>query len=454
MKKINIFIAFMGLLCFSCSDMLDIKPEDVKDENDAFQEIADIQSSLNSAYQSMQGAFGGAFQRYSDLMADDVTPKADSDKRQNIYNRATTGYFTADDFYSKTYIVIFRANITLEKMSLVTLPDEEVKRITAECKFLRAYCNFGLVRMFAQPYGSTPDNSHYGIGLKTSSKINIVPRSTVAEVYAAIEDDLKDIAGLTGIDNAYATPWAVKSLLAEVAFSKGDYDKAFEYANEVVANGGFTFDATSDDKWEIGGTGECIFRLVSNVGESNSGNDFGDFRSESGKNPNIRISKALYNKANTPNDKRKAWYAIGDAGTSTEYYAFAKYNRDWMDVPLFHLTGMKLLRAEAAVLKNTPDLATAISDVNAIKTRAYGSDLSNLSPQASAATVLEAVRSEKRLEMAGEGYRVYDLKRFGATGELPATEIRGVPWDYVGLALQFPLSEKSDNFPLNPEAGK
>lgn len=457
MKKINILLfALAGLLICSCNDMLDIKPDDVKDENDAFQGPKDVQSSLNSAYQANLGAFGGVFQRYSELMGDNAEPIPVTDKRQNIYNRTTTGYFTADDFYSKAYIVIFRANLTLEKLSLVDLPEKDVKRITAECKFLRALCNFYLVRMFAQPYGYTRDNSHYGIGLKTSTQIGMVPRATVADVYKAIEEDLKDIGSLPSaageMDVAYASSWAVKSLLAEVAFAKGDYDKAFEYANDVIENGPFSFDTTPNDKWVLGGSTETIFNLVSNEGAYNAGGDFGDFRSEAGKNPNIRISRSLYNKANTPNDSRKQWYKISDAGMATEYVAFTRFNYDWMDVPLFHLTEMMLVRAESAVLMKNRDLATAIGDVNRIKTRAYGSDRFNLDPQANADAVLSAVREEKRLEMAGEGFRVYDLKRIGAN-EAPQTEIRGVPWNYVGLALQFPLSEHSDKFPLNPEAG-
>lgn len=457
MKKINILLFVLaGFLFYSCNNMLDIKPEDVKDENDAFQGPKDVQASLNAAYQSNLGAFGGAFQRYSELMGDNAEPIPVTDKRQNIYNRTTTGYFTADDFYSKAYVVIFRANLTLEKLSLVDLPEKDVRRITAECKFLRALCNFYLVRMFAQPYGYTSDNSHYGIGLKTNTQIGMVPRATVAEVYGAIEEDLKSVDALPSreeeMDIAYASSWAVKSLLAEVAFSKGDYDKAFEYANDVIEQGPFSFDTTPNDKWLLGGSAETIFNLASNEGAYNAGGDFGDFRSEGSKNPNIRISRSLYNKANTLNDSRNKWYKTGDAGMSTEYVAFTKFNYDWMDVPLFHLTEMMFVRAESAVLKTNQDLATAIADVNRIKTRAYGSESFNLDPQANADAVLNAIREEKRLELAGEGFRVYDLKRIGAH-EAPQTEIRGVPWDYVGLALQFPLSEHSVNFPLNPEAG-
>lgn len=454
MKKFNILLlTIAGLLLASCSDMLDIKPDDVKDENDAFVGPESVKNCLNAAYQALLGPMGGHFQRFSELMSDNAEPIEITDKRQNVYNRATTGYFTADDFYTKAYIVIFRANLTLEKMVLVDLPEKEVKRITAECKFLRAYCNFNLVKMFAQPYGYTQNNTHYGIGLKTNTLINIVPRATVAQVYQAIEEDLTDIESLSEDDIAYATPWAAKCLLAEVAFSKGDYDAAYTYANDVIEHGGFSFDNTPDDKWQLGGSGESIFQLVSNQGAYNAGNDFGDFRSEEGKNPNIRISRNLYNKANTVNDSRKKWYKIGDEGMTTEYVALTKFNYDWMDVPLYHLTGMMLLRAEAAVLKSTPDLTVAIGDVNRIKTRAYGSPNFNLDQQADAGTVLSAVRDEKRLEMVGEGHRVYDLKRIGASGEDPAMEIRGVSWNYVGLALQFPLSEQSDNFPLNPEAG-
>ena len=63
--------------------------------------------------------------------------------------------------------MIYRCNVLLENMDLVTdLSAEQKARTTAEAKFLRAIGHFELVRMFANPYGFTGDNSHDGIPLR------------------------------------------------------------------------------------------------------------------------------------------------------------------------------------------------------------------------------------------------------------------------------------------------
>jgi hypothetical protein len=62
---------------------------------------------------------------------------------------------------------------------------------------------------------------------------------------------------------------------------------------------------------------------------------------------------------------------------------------------------------------------------------------------------MNAARTERRLELMGEGYQLHDLKRGGAAGEVIV--IRGVDWDYVGLVIQFGASEPKELFVANPE---
>ena len=168
--------------------------------------------------------------------------------------------------------------------------------------------------------------------------------------------------------------------------------------------------------------------------------------------PTLRATREFYNiySADT-SDKRVGLYQVVNEGELNEFIACIKFNEDYFNVPLLHLTEMKLIRAESNAILGV-ELATAIQDVNDIRERAYGGNANNLPAGAGSASIITAVRFERRIEMFAEGDRIQDLKRRGAfEGENPV--IRGDQWNCDGLILQFPISERSAIFPLNPNDG-
>lgn len=457
-KRYLIFILLTGMLLSSCESLLNINPVDVGVilKKDAIQTKDDLQQLLNAAYDVVNGFYGGRFQRTSELLADNVVLRDGiTDEMVNIYKRYTTGYFTDNESYEQAYICILRSNLVLENIGLVSgMTDSDAKRMVAEAKFLRAISHFAVVRLFAQPYGFTTANDHPGIIIKTNSKVEILPRNTVAEVYQQIIKDLTEAETDLPTSNSgfvYATNWAAKAALAQVYFQMHDYDKAFTKSSEVISSGAFTF--VTDLALDLPNSSEAIFKLVSNEGSGKRvGGDFGVYRSDGSNIPNIRVAPDVYKnvvKAGAGDLRVAAWYKVVNPGADNEYVAFTKFNSEFPTVPVFRLTEQKLLQAEAALLKTTPDVATAIQDVNDIRTRGYGNTSRNLLATASADVALSAVRTERRLELMGEGYQLHDLKRRGSAGE--DILIRGVPWNYVGLVIQFGASEANELFKANPE---
>ena len=457
-KRYFIFMFIIGILFSGCESLLEIDPVDegVILEDDAIKSKQDLQELLNAAYDVVNGFYGGRFQRTSELLADNVVLRDGiTDEMVNIYKRYTTGYFTDNESYEQAYICILRSNLVLENLDDVTgLTADDSKRMTAEAKFLRGIAHFAVVRLFAQPYGYTADNNHPGIVIKTNTKVELLPRNTVAEVYQQILADLTDAENNLPDTNSgfvYATKWAAKAALAQVYFQMHDYDKAYTKASEVINSGAFTF--VTDFENYSSNTTEAIFKLVSNEASGKRvGGDFGVYRSDGTNIPNIRVAPDVYKnviKAGTGDQRINGWYQVFYAGAANEYVAFTKFNSEFPVVPVFHLTEMKLLRAESAMLKPSVDKATAIQDVNHIRERAYGNTSRNLLQTAENAAVLNAARTERRLELMGEGYQLHDLKRRGAAGE--DIVIRGVDWDYVGLVIQFGASEPNELFVANPE---
>ncbi|MDX9883212.1 MAG: RagB/SusD family nutrient uptake outer membrane protein [Prolixibacteraceae bacterium] len=457
-NRFFIFLFLTGMLLPGCESLLEIDPVDegVILESDAIQTKQDLQELLNAAYDVVNGFYGGRFQRTSELLGENVVLRDGiTDEMVNIYKRYTTGYFTDNESHDQAYICILRSNLILENLDRISgLSTADVSQMEGEAKFLRGIAHFAVVRLFAQPYGYTANNDHSGIVIKTNSKVELLPRNTVAEVYQQIVADLTDAESLLPAQNdgfVYATQWAAKAALAQVYFQMHDYDKAFTKADEVIKSGAFTF--VADFNNYSANSSEAIFKLVSSeTSGKRVGSDFGVYRSDGTNIPNIRVAPDVYKnviKAGTGDLRASSWYEIFNAGAANEYVAFTKFNNEFPTVPIFRLTEIKLLRAEAAMLKTSVDKTSAIQDVNDIRQRAYNGSSRNLAGTVSNDAVLNAARTERRLELMGEGYNLHDLKRRGAAGE--NITIRGVKWDYVGLVIQFGASEVNELFVANPE---
>jgi hypothetical protein len=465
-----VFVVIIGLLFNSCEKILEIDPtgSEVVLEGDALKSESDIEELLNSAYDALLGVYGGTYQRSSDLLGDDLTFKPGvTSNLVNIYNRFSTVYFTDYNTYTNSYVSIMRANTVLENIEKITMPENRKKEINAECYFIRAICHFALVRIWAQPYGYSSDNSHNGIVLKKNTKIELLARNTVKEVYQSIEEDLKiaetDLPD-SKTDFAVATKWAAKAFLAQMYFQKHDYENAFVKSNEVILNSGLALDNslyqrflsvndTINSKIYTPST-EVLFKLVSTPSRNKiAGGYFDEYKADNTNIPNIRIHPEVYKNVISINQKDtriSLWYKTFNLNQDNEYIACIKYNKSYKDIPLAFITEQKFIRAESALLKQSIDKVTAITDINEIRTRAFGNESENISSTISNEALLIAIRKEKRLELICEGFRTQDIKRRGAGGE-ENLMVRGVYWNYPGMVLQFTASEANVLFKLNEE---
>ena len=459
MKKLSIYFLLSLMILFgatSCKKFLEIPPEGEIPTEDALTTPRDVQLLLNSCYDVLRsGKFlGGKIRNLADLMGDDRDGRSLSGNWLSYYAH-NTGIFNQEtrDMWSEPYIMIYRCNVLLENMDLVAdLSAEQKARTTAEAKFLRAIGHFELVRMFGQPYGYTADNSHLGIPLRIQASQEPLARATVGEVYAQVLADLEDAKNvLPGSNGGYATSWAVKAYLARVHFQMNDFQAAFDYSNEVINGGGFTLDTTVMGRFTGTPNNENIFNLISTGQLNNSGADLSStYRSTNLSNPPAgRMSNELYLTATADsNDQRgKLYYVLANAGQSNELVLLTRYNENWFTVPLLHLAEMLLIRAESAA--ELGNLAVAEADVNAIRNRA---GVASVTPGLDAASLKVIIRLERRLEMAGEGYRFHDLRRQGVH-DSPTLLINGAPWDCNGMNVQLPDEERSGNpsIVLNPE---
>jgi len=444
--------------------MLDFEP-DPRDRvvaSDALKTPEDMQELLNSTYDVSANAYYGRQQNLAELLSDNLNPPNTHDDYNEVYIRNTIFFNgTIGTFYAEPYIAISRANVLLENFDLIAgLTPEDRLRIEAEARFIRAISHFELVNLFGQPFEPNEANSQLGIVIKNNSDVTPVPRATVAQVYDFILEDLLFAQENLPIENGlFVDRSGAEAMLARVYFQMNDFENAAGFASLVINSGKFTIDTDSlsdfeskYNRWSADIASENILTLIVFQSDGRS-NEFSNYRSDNVALPTLVAASDYYNELygagsdGNPNDLRKNWFEIRQAGTPVEFYAVTKFNMDFFNIPYLHLTEILLIRAESLAEMGT-DIGTAIADINLLRSRAL---ISPLSDGSSTSDIINNARIERKKEMFAEGRWVLDQKRQGAKNDLE--DIRGVSYDCKGMVLQFPVSENVSNFIPNPTGG-
>ncbi|HEV7783599.1 MAG TPA: RagB/SusD family nutrient uptake outer membrane protein [Chitinophagaceae bacterium] len=453
-------LAIAALSTISCKKFLDRPPEGQLGETEAFKTEADVVAFANGTYTLFANAefYSGRHQVLNELLGDHYKGDRFTGDYAEIFKRQNSFFGgTRDAHYKLIYRIIADANLILKHLDLASAAKNQLE---GEAKLFRAIAHFEAVRLYAQPWGYSPDNSHLGVPIRTTIELEPVPRATVKQVYDQVIADLLSAETLlqdVSPAGKFYTPtkWAAKAYLAKVYFQQNDFAKAFQSANQVIASNKFTLDASYNNRFSLGLSTEGILTLanITTPTQFNPGSDLrGNFRSDVAI-PGFTFTDAYYAVATArPADVRKtAWYSNTlQAG----FNVLTKYNKNFFDLPLVHLTEIKLIRAEAAAETGGANLALGITDINDIMTRAYGGTTFNLPLNATAGAVISAARSERELEMVGEGNRTQEIKRIGARDGINVDR-RGSFWNCNGFILQFPKAEKDANpsFVMNIEGG-
>jgi hypothetical protein len=280
----------------------------------------------------------------------------------------------------------------------------------------------------------------------------------VKEVYDLVLSDLAFAQeNLMDVNPVYATRWAALALEAEVRFQMHEYDLAFQLANQVINEAPYDFDTEVNRYQYPAVSPEAIFYIFTGIRpsdgsiDSRNGGLRGNYYSGPEQVTTLNFSEEFYNlqKANGDLGLRPLLYQTVNQ-EEVSFFVTNMFEPEFFHIPILTITQMKLIRAESAA-ETGVGLMIAIQDINDIRGRAYGSVAFNLIASASDDDIIEAARLERRLEFPCNGQRFHDLKRIGAQGE--EVIVRGVPYDCPGMILQFPSTEQTDLFPLNPGGG-
>ncbi len=464
MRKTIIIALLFTLPMVSCKKWLDQPPTGSLRE-DLFNTAGDAQETLNSCYDALANLYDGRIQSVSELLSENLSQPNTNNDLRSVYARQTTFFNgTTNKVYQDLFTVVWRCNTLIDNIDLIPdISESEKTRLIAEARFLRGFCHWSAVKLWAQPYDSDTDNSHPGIPIRDKAAADPLQRSTVKEVYDFVIEDLKFAqSNLPETNSIYATKYSASGVLANVYFLMNDYDNAIGNCNDVINSGLYSL-IPGLDRYPLveqgnNMTSEFVFGTVSTIYDPGSGSLAIDRRNGSFVS-NYQVNNGIaelilseefvtFLNLNQADQRITAW--TEEANNRTFLKKF--YTTQTFSIPIIHLTELKLIRAEAEAERPGGNLTQARQDINDILNRAFEPGTNEVPENASAEEIVEQARRQYRIETIGEGKYVEQLRRRGAMGE--NIIIRGAPYNCPGMAIQFPNAESTViGFELNEEGG-
>jgi hypothetical protein len=392
----------------------------------------------------------------------------------DIFNYSDANSFIQNqwEFY---YEGIDRANFLLYYLPRIDMDPSLKARVTGEAKYLRAYLYFNLVNI----YGEIP--------LRTLPPINaaatILPKSTVANVYAQIETDLADAAALlskiyTGADVGRATKGAAWGLLAKAHLYNGEWAAALTAVDSLDASNTYVlvpyqnnfFDSTQNNT-------ESVFEIEHIEGQNPSeGSDLDQYFSPqvySGYYVDDPVQNFV-DEFETTGDGTvdpRLDFTIGrighpwvngepfDSTWSPTGYLQRKNVQSLRSAPIVGNAGLNyvymryadVLLFKAEALNELNRSSEALIPLNKVRDRAR-SGYSGTTPEPTLlpdvtstdqTTLRNAIRHERRVELGFEFHRYFDLMRYGQS---VAEAALGGGFSYAtDRYFPIPLVEKNTN---------
>jgi len=240
MKHLFTILAVVATLTFtSCEDFLTEEIRGQQNLDTYFSDIESCEAYITGCYQDI--TCGGWWNintvwLLSEMCSDDAwmgnTSQSQSDYISLAhYQGSGASNGPISNFWQYRYKAILRCNVAIERIAQMDLVDtERQNQLIAEARFLRGYFYFELVRNFG------------GVPLMTSfsdpAEVQGITRASTEETYAFIEEDLLAAAevlpGRNEAEVGRATRGAALGLLGKVYLYQEKWEKARDVLKTVI----------------------------------------------------------------------------------------------------------------------------------------------------------------------------------------------------------------------------
>ncbi len=439
-NKIKILIVLLSTISLAaCSDFLTDVPESALTQDNFYTTQIRINSGILGCYSGLAKTYEDEW-RYTELRSDNTDmSQTGSSSTANVeladlaFFRPATTYPDLQDYWYLVFQNISNINAVLPSVADNTYITNEPLRAQyeGELLFMRALHYYKLVNLFGDMFKITTV-----IGPNEAKKLT---RRPVTEIYndIIIPDLIKASSEApsvyTSTEKGRVTKWAAKVLLAKsYMMLGGDANLALAKTllQDVITNSGHAMLTGTDAYANIFSTSnemnnEIIFAVRYKGGTDGIGSPF--FGTFAPYGTGITITKVGtplgYNSPTTeiatlfradPSDTRtNTCFKTNVLGTKTYFYvckytdpnqsAALQAENDWIEI---RMADVKLLLAEILAQGTTPNDALVL--VNEVRTRAGVNPYINFADKTEA---LDSVYQERRLELAFENHRWFDLLR-------------------------------------------
>ncbi|TGE23341.1 RagB/SusD family nutrient uptake outer membrane protein [Hymenobacter metallicola] len=443
-------LALLGFLSFagtSCQDFLEEEPQNALVTDQVFTDLAGANAAIIGTYGTFTSAnyYGLRYPVMADLSADNLAHIGTFPSFAEIKNRnIQPSNVEVSNMWAILYQGVNRANNVIEYVPAISsIPEATRNSLVAEARFLRAYFYFDLVRYWGDvPLVLTATK-------QADASLNVT-RTPVAEVYDQIQKDLVAAeAGLPETNLGRATKSAAIALQARLALYRGQWQAASDLSDRIIASKRFTLVPNYRDVFDTENSTEAIFEVNF---ENTNQSQFAFFFFPTTRGGRNEVSPtgggSTLPTAYEAGDRRKdasisngTFLAGGQTIPAGVGIKYTKPGTGEDNYRAIRYAEVLLTSAEAkAQLSKLPQ---AIIDLNLVRTRAGLAGTTAVTKE----ELLLAIERERRVELAMEGHRWFDLARTGrAQAVLSVTDARR-------LLFPIPFRETVNNPNLKQNPG-
>ncbi len=469
LKRLS-FITALAILTVlaSCKKLINVEPPSNVTVGNYYRNFTEVNTALTGCYNGLQEPLNYEWM-VTELRSDNVVQHAptsassinDDFNDLNLYTLSAQNP-QIYNYYLSVYKNIRNINYVLRSLGVSysggqLVYGEGTAKVTAAQKsqligqalFLRAYHYFNLVRLFGGMFILTEP--------VIPSEAKQINRSSEADTYQLVLADLLGAksqlirtayASIPAGDLGRATAWAAEGLLAKVYLTLGRKADALPILNDIIASSGYGLETTYARVFSINNemNKEILFAVRYKSGLVGLGNPMANSFAPSGSGDavvpgdgswyNCPSQSDLVSAYKTPSastmiDSRKAVNIASYGSTSTPFYnnkfiSAELYKNDAEnDFPVLRYADILLMKAEATGFDGATGSSMAI--INQIRQRAgagtyttgtfsngfYLYPASGTGAITDAASFQTAMLNERRLELAFENQRFFDLVRNG-----------------------------------------
>lgn len=463
MKNIRIIALFVvAMHLYSCQDdFLSPAPDSAISADEFYTNDTELEAGVVNMYDGIQGINSTSTDDLHGIQIEYQITEMRSDNTRSKSGEGEAAQFdqfavestngVVADYYASFYNVIFRANTVLA--NLENASEAKASQFEGEAKFVRAYAYFNLVRLF----GDIPLATEV---IAPSDETTAFTRVPASDVYALIVSDLTQAAA--NLDNTYknrASRAAAQGLLAKVHLTLGNYSEAQDLLEEIMASNEFSLEANFQDIFYTEGNNETIFAIGY---EADNSNDSQNFSAEwlnavgrsSGLNYVTDEARAAFTSFGGP--MRSSYSYRQDAAQITQYQV-VKYlpngdqalgidptssdptlaGNDWI---VLRYADVLLMHVEAILAgRDGP-----ITNANALASFQEVRDRAGLTTPVASITKQDLL-DERRVELAFENHRLFDLIRLGVAESVLGQFATDNGFSFNGNDLLLPIPQREIN---------